>query len=69
MKIILLMAKQLADMKLAESAIVYANRDRSHQAEVNRRLKGLEKTFFEGDFETVYHDANGIYRTMHVEGK
>ena len=57
------------EMQLAESAIVYANRDRSHQAEVNRRLKGLEKTFFEGDFETVYHDANGIYRTMHVEGK
>ena len=56
-------------LQLAESAIVYANRDRSHQAEVNRRLLGLEKTFFEGDFETVYHDANGIYKTMHVEGK
>ena len=55
------------EMQLAESAIVYANRDRNHQADVHRRLNGLEKTFFEGDFETAYHDANGLYRTTHVD--
>ena len=55
------------EMQLAESAIVYANRDRNHQADVHRRLTGLEKTFFEGDFETAYHDANGLYRTTHVD--
>ena len=55
------------EMQLAESAIVYTNRDRNHQADVHRRLNGLEKTFFEGDFETAYHDANGLYRTTHVD--
>lgn len=55
------------EMQLAESAIVYANRDRNHQADVHRRLNGLEKTFFEGDFETAYNDANGLYRTTHVD--
>ena len=53
--------------QLAESAIVYANRDRNHQADVHQQLCVLEQSFFSGEFMKVYHDANGIYRRMHVE--
>jgi septation ring formation regulator EzrA len=53
--------------QLAESAIVYANRDRNHQADVHQQLSVLEDSFFEGEFVRVYHDANAIYRRMHVE--
>ena len=52
---------------LAESAIVYANRDRNHQAEVNEKLNALEERFFEGDFENVYHEATEVYRSAHVD--
>lgn len=55
------------DSVLAESAIVYANRDRNHQADVNQQLSVLEQVFFEGDFEKVYEDANAIYHRSHVE--
>lgn len=55
------------DSVLAESAIVYANRDRNHQADVNQQLSILEQNFFQGDFEKVYEDANSIYRRAHVE--
>ena len=53
--------------QLAESAIVYANRDRNHQADVHQQLSVLEESFFSGEFVKVYHDANSIYRRMHVE--
>ena len=58
---------KLREEQLAESAIVYANRDRNHQMDVHQQLCVLEKSFFEGEFVKVYHDANGIYRRMHVE--
>ena len=55
------------DSCLAESAIVYANRDRNHQADVNQQLSVLEQNFYQGEFEKVYEDANSIYRNAHVE--
>lgn len=55
------------EQKLAESAIVYANRDRNHQQDVHQQLSMLEKCFNDGDFLKVYHDANAIYRKNHVE--
>jgi len=53
--------------QLAESAIVYSNRDRNHQVDVHQQLSILEQSFFAGDFIKAYHDANAIYRRMHVE--
>ena len=54
-------------MQLAESAVVYANRDRNHQSDVDQQLNILENEFFAGDFEKVYSDATSIYRRNHVE--
>ncbi len=55
------------EMQLAESAIVYANRDRNHQDDVHQQLCILEEAFYRGDFVKVYHDANAIFKRMHVE--
>ena len=55
--------------QLAESAVVYANRDRNHQDDVHQQLSVLEKSFFNGDFVKVYHEANAIFMRMHVEEK
>ena len=46
---------------------MYANRDRNHQMDVHQQLCVLEDSFFQGEFVKVYHDANAIYRRMHVE--
>ena len=53
--------------QLAESAIVYTNRDRKHQNDVHQQLTILEGAFFNGEFVKVYHEANALYRRMHVE--
>lgn len=53
--------------QLAESAVVYANRDRNHQTDVHQQLCVLEKQFFSGEFVKVYHEANAIFQRMHVE--
>ena len=55
------------EMQLAESAIVYANRDRNHQDDVHQQLCSLEDSFYHGEFVKVYHDANAIFKRMHVE--
>ena len=55
------------EQQLAESAIVYVNRDRKHQNDVHTQLTHLEETFYTGEFVKVYHDANAIYRRMHAE--
>ena len=55
------------EMQLAESAVVYANRDRNHQEDVHQQLSALEKNFYHGEFVKVYHDANAIFKRMHVE--
>ena len=55
------------EMQLAESAVVYANRDRNHQDDVHQQLCILEEAFYRGEFVKVYHDANAIFKRMHVE--
>ena len=55
------------EMQLAESAIVYANRDRNHQDDVHQQLSALEEEFYQGEFVKVYHEANAIFKRMHVE--
>ena len=55
------------EMQLAESAVVYANRDRNHQEDVHQQLCQLEDSFYRGEFVKVYHDANAIFKRMHVE--
>ena len=55
------------EMQLAESAVVYANRDRNHQDDVHQQLCVLEESFYHGEFVKVYHDANAIFKRMHVE--
>ena len=55
------------EQQLAESAVVFANRDRKQQADVHQQLSVLEKSFYAGEFVKVYHDANAIYKRTHVE--
>ena len=55
------------DCMLAESAIVYANRDRAQQSDVHQQLSVLEQNFFNGDFDKVYNDANAVYARSHIE--
>ena len=57
------------DSQLAESAVVYANRDRNHQTDVHQQLSVLENDFFKGEFANVYKNANAIYNRSHVEEK
>ena len=55
------------ECQLAESAIVFANRDRNHQSDVSQQLSVLDQQFFEGQFEAVYHGATSIFHRSHVE--
>ena len=55
--------------QLAESSIVYANRDRNHQTDVHQQLTSLESTFRSGGFDRVYVEANAIFKRSHVEEK
>ena len=55
------------EQQLAESAVVYVNRDRKHQTDVHKQLVKLEETFYTGEFVKVYHETNAIYRRMHAE--
>lgn len=55
------------ECQLAESAIVFANRDRNHQSDVSQQLSILDQQFFQGDFEAVYHAATSIFHRSHVE--
>lgn len=56
------------ESQLAESAIVYANRDRKHTNDVQHCLLQLEENFFKGDFDKVYHDASALFSRNHIEG-
>lgn len=55
------------EAKLAESAIVFANRDREHQMDLHQRLNILENQYYNGDFIKVYHDARELFKHSHVE--
>ncbi|MGM9873885.1 MAG: septation ring formation regulator EzrA [Bacilli bacterium] len=58
-----------SDAQLAESSIIYANRDRYQRTEVHNELCILEDNFFKGDFKNVYLEANRIYQNNHVEDR
>lgn len=53
--------------KLAESAIVYSNRDRIHQSDVHQQLTVYENSFFAGDLDTAYHNAIDLFNKSHIE--
>ena len=53
--------------QMAESAILYANRDRKHQIDVHQQLLLSEQLFFNGEFEKTYHDVVSLLKTKHVE--
>ena len=55
------------ECQLAESSIVYVNRDRKQQTDVHRQLLALENNFYNGNFVKVYHDASALYQANHVE--
>lgn len=59
--------KEASVEQLAESAIVYANRDRMHQNDVHRQLNICEKEFYQGDFDRAYHDAVDLLKQQHVD--
>lgn len=58
---------KIREAQLAESAIVYANRDRNHQMDLHQSLTLLENQFYKGDFVKVYHDAKELYKRSHAE--
>ena len=49
-------------MQLAESAIVYANKDRNKSAAVNNILVQNETMFFDGEFEKAYNATREILK-------
>ncbi|MCD8209809.1 MAG: septation ring formation regulator EzrA [Coprobacillus sp.] len=53
--------------KLAESSIVYANRDRNQQNDVHTQLLIIEREFYSGAFALVYSNANKLYQSKHVD--
>lgn len=59
--------KEISVEQLAESAIVYANRDRMHQTDVHQQLNICEKEFYQGDFEKAYHDVIDLLKKQHVD--
>jgi septation ring formation regulator EzrA len=60
-------AKEVSVAELAESAIVYANRDRIHQTDVHQQLNLCEKEFYQGDFDRAYHDVIELLKSQHVD--
>ncbi len=54
--------------RLAESALVYANRDRQQQ-DVNAQLNELEQAFLAGEYKKVAVNANDLYHKSHAESK
>ena len=52
--------------KLAERSLVELNRDRSEQ-DVNQIANQLEASFYKGEFQSVYSQANSLYKNRHSE--
>lgn len=49
-------------LKLAESSLIYINKDRANFSELNNLVKQSEKTFFSGEFEKAYNDTSKIIK-------
>ncbi len=56
------------EAQLAETSVVFVNRDRNQQNDVHKELLTLEKQFYTGNFESVHESASSIYRSKHIEG-
>ena len=52
--------------RLAERSLVILNRDREEQ-DVNQTAKQLELSFYKGEFQTAYSQANSLYKNRHTE--
>lgn len=57
----------LTNEQLAESSIVYANRDRNHQNDVHQQLLIYERQFYNGDFQKTYYDVVQLLKRKHIE--
>ena len=54
---------------LAENAILYANRDRSHLSDINQLVSQAETFFSKGDFEQAYIIAGNALRKVKSENE
>lgn len=54
--------------KLAESSIMALNRDRDEQ-DINQTLTQLELSFSKGEFQSVYSQANSLYKNRHLDNE
>lgn len=61
-RLINLVVKETDLLKVAEAAIVYANRDRHHLSDVNTVIKQSEQLFFEGEFEKSYIQTGDLLK-------
>ncbi len=57
----------LEQCKLADSAILFANRDRRHLGEVNEALKQTESYYFNGDFRRAYTETGACLKRIRGE--
>lgn len=49
-------------LKLAESSLIYINKDRAEFPELNNLVKQNEKAFFAGEFEKAYNETSKIIK-------
>ena len=52
--------------RVAERAIVALNKDRDEQ-DINQTVTQLEISFYKGDFQSVYSQANSLYKNRHAD--
>ena len=54
-------------VRFAESAILLANRDRNHQADVHEQLKLCEEEFYRAEFNETYRDVIQLLKRKHID--
>lgn len=54
-------------MELADSAILFANRDRPHIGEINNTLTQTESFYFSGDFKRAYDETTAAIKRIRGE--
>ncbi len=54
-------------MRLADSAILFANRDRPHIGEINSTLTQTENFYFAGDFKRAYEETTAAIKRIRGE--
>lgn len=53
--------------RLADSAILYANRDRRHLGEINDMIKQIETLYYSGDFSRAYSETTNCLKRIRGE--